>query len=181
MERREYCMRNAKVVVVEDDVDVNHLIVKSLEKENVDVDSVYDGLEAEQALQSKEYDLVILDLMIPHIDGLELLRRMRKIMQVPVIILSAKEEETDKVIGLGLGADDYMTKPFSTNELNARVKAHLRRHFYAQSEMSNTPGDSAHVIRQGELELNLHTYQCTVSGQTVNLKAKEFEILKFLS
>lgn len=173
-------MENGYVLVVEDDREVNELIIRSLKTENINGKSVFNGRDAEQELKTNSYDLVILDLMIPHIDGLELLGRIRKTMQIPVIILSAKGEEADKVIGLGLGADDYITKPFSVNELKARVKAHLRRQFYSKGDSTTTAEEahSPHLIYHGDMELNLHTYQCTVNGTTYDLKAKEFEILK---
>ncbi|HEX7064371.1 MAG TPA: response regulator transcription factor [Bacillales bacterium] len=169
-------MENCRILVVEDDQDLNRLITSSLKREAFQVEQAYDGEMAKDIITSGEFDLVILDLMIPYIDGLELLRIIRQTQQIPVLILSAKAEDTDKIVGLGLGADDYMTKPFSMSELIARVKAHLRRylHFYQDGP------DAVHHLQYGDLELHLDTYQCTVNHTTVDLTAKEFEILKLL-
>jgi DNA-binding response OmpR family regulator len=171
-------MTDARVLVVEDDPDVNRLIVSTLEKENMSAVPAYDGLEADHALRTSEFDLVILDLMIPRIDGWELLTRIRSTSRVPVIILSAKDEETDKIVGLGLGADDYMTKPFGVNELKARVKAHLRRKAYYTEWQNETRNQPVPVIRLGQVELDGRLYQCRVNGVAHDLTAKEFEIVK---
>jgi DNA-binding response OmpR family regulator len=171
-------MTDARVLVVEDDPDVNRLIVKTLEKENMTVLPAFDGLEAEAALRTNEFDLVILDLMIPRMDGWELLTRIRSTSRIPVIILSAKDEETDKIVGLGLGADDYMTKPFGINELKARVKAHLRRQAYYAEMQQAAREPSEPLIRLGQVELDDRLYQCRVNGVAHDLTAKEFEILK---
>jgi DNA-binding response OmpR family regulator len=173
-------MTQARVLVVEDDPDVNRLIVKTLEREHMTAVPAYDGLEADAALQHSEFDLVILDLMIPRLDGWELLTRIRAASRIPVIILSARDEETDKIVGLGLGADDYMTKPFGVNELKARVKAHLRRQAYYAEMRHASPEPSDPVIRLGRVELDGRLYQCRVNGVAHDLTAKEFEIVKLL-
>lgn len=125
------------------------------------------------------FQLLILDLMLPEIDGYEVLRRLRETQTIPVLILSAKGQEVDKIIGLGLGADDYLAKPFGLGELSARVKAMLRRYVY----FNNHPNDhSASVLTHGELAIDLHTYEVASRAGKKTLTAKEFDILKlFLS
>jgi len=164
-----------KILIVEDDIEINQLVTKYLGKEGFDVHSAYDGKEALAYIYDHEYQLVVLDLMLPHVNGHEVLRKIRAKGVVPVIILSAKDSETDKILGLEHGADDYLTKPFTIGELMARVKAQLRRYtdFY-----SDAVGFAAEVIRHGNLELNLNTFEVTVSGQRKPLTAKEFAILK---
>lgn len=120
----------ARVLIIEDDVEINQLIHIYLGKEGIESERAFDGQQAMICLDKGNYDLVILDLMLPIIDGFEVLRRLRERSKIPVLILTAKGEETDKIIGLGCGADDYVTKPFSVFELIARVKAHLRRNDY---------------------------------------------------
>ena len=116
-----------KVLVVEDDKEINNLICEGLKKEQYEVDQAFDGQEAVDKY-GEEINLIILDLMLPKIDGIEVMRRIREKSNVPIIILSAKDDECDRIVGLSMGADDYMVKPFSVRELTARVKAQLRRY-----------------------------------------------------
>lgn len=164
-----------KILLVEDDIEINQLVSKYLGKEGFDIHSAYDGKEALAFIQNHEYQLVILDLMLPQIEGQEVLRQIRAKGTVPVIILSAKDSEIDKIWGLELGADDYMTKPFTIGELVARVKAQLRRYMDFKRD---APGGESGMIRHGELELNTHTFEVTVAGQKKSVTAKEFAILK---
>ena len=141
-------LESIKILVVEDDREINQLISKYLSKEGYIVRSAYDGQEAINTyIQSNDYHMIILDLMIPYTDGYEVLRRVREKGKVPVLILSAKSEETDKIVGLGLGADDYLTKPFSIYELVARVKAQLRRYLI----FGSTAEDSPKLLKTGQL------------------------------
>jgi DNA-binding response OmpR family regulator len=164
-----------KILLVEDDIEINQLVTKYLSKEGFEVHSVYDGKEALFFLNGHEYQLVVLDLMLPNVKGHEVLRLIRAKGTVPVIILSAKDSETDKILGLELGADDYLTKPFTIGELMARVKAQLRRY---TDFRSGTAESDAELIRHGELDLNLKTFEVLVAGQRKSLTAKEFAILK---
>lgn len=167
-------MDNVQILVIEDDLEINQLLVKTLEKEGYSATAAYDGqVGIAQFLQGK-YQMVILDLMLPKIEGTEVLRRIREKAQIPVLILSAKNEETDKILGLGLGADDYMTKPFSAGEFLARVKAQLRRFLY----FSENSGANTKFLTYGELSLDPETYQVLKAGVAVTLTAKEFELLK---
>jgi len=169
-------MSSGAVLIVEDDRELNDLIAKSLVQEGYKVSQAYDGLSAEPFINASTMDLVILDIMIPFMNGLELLRRIRLKGQIPVIILSAKVEDSDKVIGLGLGADDYMTKPFSMTELKARVQAQLRRFLYFQNNRTGF----GKLLSQGPLQLDPDSYECLLDGDRVDLTVKEFEILKLL-
>jgi DNA-binding response OmpR family regulator len=164
-----------KILIVEDDAEINQLITRYLQKEGYSTHSVFNGKDAVNYISNQGCHLVILDLMLPKLDGQEVLREVRKMSTVPVIILSAKDRETDKILGLELGADDYITKPFTIGELTARVKAQLRR-----STKWNTDGDpaDAKIIRRGDLELNMGTYEVNVAGVSKALTSKEFAILK---
>ncbi|HEX3043956.1 MAG TPA: response regulator transcription factor [Bacillota bacterium] len=172
-------MNSARILIIEDDIEINQLVTKYLNKEGFDTDSVFNGREALSHISNQDYQLIILDLMLPKVDGQEVLRKIRETKTTPVIILSAKDREIDKILGLGLGADDYITKPFTIGELIARVKAQLRR--YMEFNPDNS-GFGSKVLKYGDLELDTGTYEVTVGGQKKPLTAKEFAILKlFLS
>lgn len=164
-----------RILLVEDDIEINRLVAKYLAKEGFEIDSAYDGDEALALIRDHEYQLVILDLMLPHVDGQEVLRRIRAKGTIPVLILSARDSEIDKILGLELGADDYMTKPFTIGELVARVKAQLRRYVDFNRE---TAGREADVMVHGDLALNADTFEVEVAGEKKSLTAKEFAILK---
>lgn len=167
------------ILIIEDDREINGLLAACLRQEGYETASAYDGEEALGLLAQQPFQLIILDLMIPKIDGYEVLRRARESHRIPVLILSAKGQETDKMIGLGLGADDYLTKPFGLGELTARVKAMLRRYLYFNDNPQDRPSP---VLIHGGLAVHLHTYEVTVRSNKIPLTAKEFDILKlFLS
>lgn len=169
-------MIESKILVVEDDMQINRLVSEHLSREGYSVDRAFNGSDAFRKLSSESYQMVILDIMMPVVDGYEVLQKIRMMGNIPVLILSAKCEETDKIIGLGLGADDYMTKPFSMGELTARVKAQLRRYikFSSESEADNR----ALVIKHLDIEMNTNTFEVKTGGRSISLTAKEFEILK---
>jgi len=171
-------MEDIHILITEDDQDIQHLISIYLQKENYKTYSAYDGEMAQQMLTERNYQLIILDLMLPQIDGYQVLRKIRELGDTPVLIISAKNEEVSKIIGLDLGADDYVTKPFSIGELVARVKAMLRRYMAYQKDSSSSP----QFLRYRQLELDLHSYEVSLldSNITIPLTAKEFEILKLL-
>lgn len=167
---------NSRILVVEDDLEINRLVSEHLLREGYSVDRVFNGASAFLKLSSEPYQMVVLDLMMPVVDGYEVLQKIRKMGNIPVLILSAKCEETDKIIGLGLGADDYMTKPFSMGELTARVKAQLRRYlkFSSEAEAENR----TFVIKHLDIEMDTNTFEVKTGGRIISLTAKEFEILK---
>ena len=165
-------MTKETLLIVEDEKDLVKLLRYNLEREGYRVFSAGDG-EAGLALFRKERpDLVILDLMLPKIDGYEFCKLVRQESNTPIIMVTAKAEEVDKLIGLELGADDYMTKPFSVRELLARIKVILRR--AVKTEPSSAP------VRAGDLEIDVDRYVTRVKGKTVQLSSKEFEFLKCL-
>ncbi|OCA96396.1 response regulator transcription factor [Clostridium beijerinckii] len=165
-------MEIPNILVVEDDEEINNLISEALIKENYNIIQAFDGKQAIEKY-NKEYQLVILDLMLPYLDGIEVLRRIRELSTVPVIILSAKDEETDRIIGLSMGADDYMIKPFSVRELVARAKAQLRRYVdYNSIETKDT------ILRHNDLKLDILNYKVLKNEQELSLRPKEFELLK---
>lgn len=164
-----------RILVIEDDREINQLVKRYLSKEGYQIDSVYDGKEALSYLSKFEYHLIILDLMLPKVDGQEVLRSVREKKTIPIIILSARDREMDKISILELGADDYMTKPFTIGELIARVKAQLRRYMNFSTDTSE---NAAKILKHGDLELNTGTYEITVNGQKKSVTAKEFAILK---
>ncbi|KPU44197.1 transcriptional regulatory protein YycF [Oxobacter pfennigii] len=168
-------MANEKILVIEDEQEISDLISDYLEINNYKVYRAYNGNEGLEIFNSSNPDLIILDLMLPGIDGFELCKKIRKQSSIPIIILSARREDVDKVLGLGLGADDYVTKPFSPSELIARIKAQLRR------SMMNTDSRQDHIMDFGRLKIDLKGYNVLLNGEQLLLPAKEFELLSFLA
>lgn len=162
------------ILVVDDDPTISEVVTRYLEREGYGVDTAMDGASALRKARDGSHDLIVLDLMLPKIDGLEVCRRLRADSHVPIIMLTAKGEETDKLVGLNLGADDYLTKPFSPSELVARVKAVLRRTAY-------NPATEGDTMRFPGLTINPKTRKVTSRDQEVELTAKEFELLHFLA
>ncbi|MBC2396329.1 response regulator transcription factor [Clostridium tetanomorphum] len=169
-------MDTPNILLVEDDLKVNELIKEALTKENYNIDSAFNGEEALVKFSQNNYELIILDLMLPIINGEEVLRQVREKSKIPVLILSAKSDPIDKILGLGIGADDYMTKPFIVAELVARVKSQLRRYLI----FSKPDIWEDNLLERGNLQLNMDNYQVTKKGKVINLTLKEFEILKLL-
>jgi DNA-binding response OmpR family regulator len=165
----------ARILVADDDPTIAEVVARYLEREGFVVDTVGDGAMALQRALREPPDLLVLDLMLPGLDGLEVCRRLRALAPVPVIMLTARGEETDRVIGLELGADDYVAKPFSTKELTARVKAVLRR---ARGPLA-VPAD-APVLRAGSLVVDVAAREAHSRDELVALTAREFELLVFL-
>ncbi len=165
-----------KILLIEDDVEISDMLKKFLGTEGFEVIAAYDGESALEKFLEEEYSLVLLDLMIPKIDGMEVMNAIRKKSMVPIIILSAKDSDSDKSLGLGLGADDYVTKPFSVTEVLARIKANIRR---STQYAAGTAGEE-HTITRGELVIDTNDYSVLKSGEKIELTAKEFEILKLL-
>jgi len=167
--------RPARILVVDDDPTVAEVVVRYLEREGFTVDSVGDGLAAIDRAGADVPDLVVLDLMLPGLDGLEVYRRLRSLAPVPVIMLTARGDEDDRVVGLELGADDYVSKPFSPRELTARVKSVLRR--AGGGPVSPGPG----TVEADGLAIDLGAREVRRDGETVTLTAREFDLLAFLA
>jgi len=165
-----------RILLVDDEQSVQELLSYPLRKDGYEVVQARDGKEALELFRESEFDLVVLDVMMPRMDGLECCRRLRASSPVPIIMLTAKSEEVDKIVGLELGADDYITKPFSVREFRSRVKALLRR-----SAMAREPDDGEGVIEEGELRIDPLKRTVTVDGEPVELTFVEFEILMALA
>lgn len=162
-----------KVLVVDDE----KLIVKglrySLEQDGMEVDCAYDGEEALDMIRKKEYDIILLDVMLPKLTGFEVCQQVREFSSVPIVMLTAKGEDMDKILGLEYGADDYITKPFNILEVKARLKAIIRR-------TAPKPKEAAKLIENGDLKLDCEGRRVYVAGREINLTAKEFELLELL-
>lgn len=166
-----------RVLVVDDEKPIADILKFNLEREGYEVDVAYDGETAVEKVRHSPFDLVILDIMLPKLDGFSVCREIRSTSSVPILILSAKESEIDKVLGLELGADDYVTKPFSPRELLARVRAILRR-TQGGSNAASQGGDR--ILTGGPVTLNLTSYEVTKGGKVVELTPREFELLRYL-
>ena len=165
-----------KILLVEDDIEISTMLKNFLITENFEVITALDGESACEKFFSDNFSLVLLDLMIPKMNGIEVMSKIREHNTVPIIIISAKDTDSDKTLGLGLGADDYIAKPFSVTEVLARIKANIRRSTqYAMGTSMEQP-----VITQGVLSMNLNDYSVKKNGKEIELTAKEFEILKLL-
>lgn len=164
-----------KVLFVEDNLEICEMLGGYLTAENFEVDCAYDGEQACQKFDSNTYHIVLLDLMIPKISGMDVMKHIRKNNTVPIIIISAKDTEVDKTLGLGMGADDYITKPFSVVEVLARVKANIRR----TTEYA-APIQKPEELTFRSLKMDLSNHTVTKNGVLLELTAKEFDILKLL-
>ncbi|HCT92856.1 MAG TPA: DNA-binding response regulator [Lachnospiraceae bacterium] len=163
-----------KLLLIEDDREISQMLKKFLRTENYEVVCASDGEEAMEKFDSDAYDLILLDLMIPRIGGMDILQHIRRTSTVPVIIVSAKDTDADKALGLGLGADDYITKPFSMTEVVARIKANIRRNtLYAKNAEPEKE-----ILKIGDLMMDTGQYTVTKNRQKLDLTAKEYEILK---
>lgn len=166
---------NINILVVEDDLDINNLLCKILIKEGYNVRSAYSGTEAKMCMEQYEYHLILLDLMLPGINGEDIIKHIRKIKTMPIIVISAKSDQDVKVEVLKLGADDFISKPFDTNEVIARVQSQLRRYM-----VFSKPKEKEKILRHKDLILNRDTVEVTLDGKPVILTAREFCILELL-
>ena len=167
-------MQKEKILVVDDDRNICDLLRMYLEKEGYAVAMAYNGRDAVNMFNSESPDLVLLDIMLPQLDGWQVCREIRKVSEKPIIMITAKDEVFDKVLGLELGADDYITKPFDTKEVVARIKAVLRR-------VSNVKTEKVKVVRYDKLEINLTNYEMKVDGVVVDTPPKELELIYHLA
>ena len=167
-----------RVLIVDDEKLIVKGIRYSLEQDSMEVDAAYDGEEAMALIRENPYDMILLDVMLPKYDGFEVCRYVREFSDVPIIMLTARAEEVDKVLGLEFGADDYVTKPFGVRELMARVKANLRKAAFRAEPAADAPVAGSAFER---LDLNPDRYEVRKDGKIIDLTLREFELLKFLS
>lgn len=164
-----------KILIVEDEIPIAEIIKLNLEKDGYKVHMVHDGQSALDIVGEADPDLILLDIMLPKLDGFQVCKKIRENLSTPIIMLTAKEEEVDKVLGLEMGADDYITKPFGMRELLARVKANLRR---VGKEFS---GEKESIFKIGDLSIDLSRYEVKKRNEVIDLTSREFELLKFLA
>ena len=182
----ESSVKNKKtILIVDDEKPIVDILVYNLQKEGYETLEANDGELAVSLALEKKPDLILLDIMLPKMDGLAVCKRIRHTLNVPILMLSAKDEEIDKILGLELGADDYVTKPFSVRELMARVKANLRKSEVAnnivEEEKEEQSEAKANQIEVGDLSLDLDKFEVRVRGQVIDLTLREFEVLKYLA
>lgn len=169
---------SARILIVEDEKPIADILKFNLEREGYKVHCIYDGNEAIESAIAQPPDLMLLDLMLPGADGIEVCRQVRQHEDFPIIMLTAKDSELDKVLGLEIGADDYVTKPFSNRELLARIKANLRR--ATQKSKSNKRQDSSSYT-VGDLEIDENSFTVKKNGKTIDLTQREFELLVYMA
>lgn len=169
----------SKILVIEDEKPISDIIKFNLEKEGFEIITAFDGLEGLSLARSIDVDLILLDIMLPGMDGFEVCKKVREKSNVPIIMATAKAEEVDKVLGLEFGADDYITKPFSVRELTARIKANIRRTAMPIQQAQNENNKTA--IRSGSLLIDLLKYEVSKNGEVIPLTVREFDLLKFMA
>jgi two-component system response regulator VicR len=166
-------MSKAHILVVDDEKPIVDIIKFNLEKEGYKVTASYDGEDALNRIKNENFDIVLLDVMLPKLDGFSVCKKVREFSDVPIIMITAKADEVDKVLGLELGADDYITKPFGIRELIARIRANLRR-------TAQSVAQDGKVLKAGNLTLNPETFEVKKDGKVIELTVREYELLKFL-
>lgn len=165
-----------KILIVEDEASFSEALTFLLGKEGFETSTAENGRMALELFKTETFDLILLDLMIPEVSGIEVCRSIRATSSVPIIMLTAKDSEIDKVVGLELGADDYVTKPYSARELVARIKAVLRRGIVEEDSTNKEPG----IFSSGKIRMDIERHAVTVDGIPVSMPLKEFELLEFL-
>jgi two-component system response regulator VicR len=165
-----------KILIVDDEKNIVDILKYNLRKEGYTTIEAYDGEQAMDKALNQNPDLILLDIMLPKMDGFTVCRKLRQSITTPIIMLTAKEEEVDKVLGLELGADDYITKPFSHRELVARVKANLRRLDFDESDINKT-----NIVKCGDLVIDIDRYEVRRGDDIIQLTLREFELVKFLA
>ncbi len=165
-------------MVVDDERPIVEILKLNLQKENYEVYEAYDGEDALIKAKTVQPDLILLDVMLPKVDGFTVCRKIRETSTVPILMLTAREEEVDKVLGLELGADDYITKPFSIRELMARIKANMRR---VSPEINESEAAESESLQIGDFMLDFNRYELYKNGELIDLTVREFDLIKFLA
>jgi len=167
---------NNKILIVEDNISISEMVKNYLTKDGFIVTTAFDGEEAIGKYLNADFDLIVLDLMMPKLDGIETMKIIRKKSSVPILIMSAKDSDVDKAIGLGMGADDYISKPFSMIEISARIKAGIRRATkYSNNDIKS---EEPLLIKVGELTIDINNFLVSKNSQVIQLTSKQFDILK---
>lgn len=172
--------RKKRILIVEDEKDIAEILKYNVEKQGYEAEVANDGEKGLALGLSGTFDLILLDVMLPKMDGFEICRRIRNRLETPIIMLTAREEENDKIMGLDLGADDYMTKPFSLGELLSRIKANIRR-FSGETVVKTKESEEESVIRLDELEIDTTAYSVKKNGNEISLSKQQYELLVFLA
>ena len=173
-------MASSKVLIVEDDQTLLSVLKYNLAREGYSVITAIDGIQALEVARNERPELIVLDIMLPELDGLEVCRILRGEMTVPILMLTARTDVIDRVVGLETGADDYMTKPFNTRELLARVRAMLRRQEMMKQEITASTSADALSVKAGNLEVDIARHRVTLDNTVLDLSPKEFDLLAFL-